>query len=94
MLDRGAHRRFARVRSARAGRHRSAFRFLAMQTLRVRLAGLPKAMRDIARKAQVRLSARYRGLSAGGKRLPVIVAAIEREIAAFLWAIGHEVAPL
>jgi hypothetical protein len=48
---------------------------------------------DIASKAQVRLCARYRRLSATGKKLPIVVAAIAREMAAFLWAIGHEVAP-
>jgi transposase len=63
------------------------------QTLRARLEGLPKAVRDIAWKAQVRLCARYRRLSAAGKKLPVVVAAIVREIAAFLGAIGREVAP-
>jgi transposase len=35
----------------------------------------------------------YRRLSAKGKKLPVVVAAIAREMAAFLWAIGREVAP-
>jgi transposase len=64
------------------------------ETLRARLEDLPKAVRDIAWKAQVRLCARYRRLAAAGKKLPVIVAAIAREIAAFLWAIGREVAPL
>ena len=62
-------------------------------TLRARLEGLPKSVRDIAWKAQVRLSARYRRLSATGKKLPIVVAAIAREMAAFLWAIGREVAP-
>src|SRR5713226_6125959 len=64
------------------------------ETLRVRLDGLPKAVRDIAWKAQVRPCARYRRLSATGKKLPVVVAAIAREMAAFLWAIGREVAPV
>jgi hypothetical protein len=50
-------------------------------------------VRDIAWKAQIRLCARYRRLSAAGKKLPVVVAAIAREMAAFLWAIGREVAP-
>ncbi len=63
------------------------------ETLRARLEGLPKAVRDIAWKAQVRLCARYRRLSAAGKKPPVVVAAIAREMAAFLWAIGREVAP-
>jgi transposase len=63
------------------------------ETLRARLEGLPKAVRDIAWKAQVRLCARYRRLAAAGKKLPVVVAAIAREMAAFLWAIGREVAP-
>ena len=64
------------------------------EALRLRLEGLPKAVRDIAWKAQVRLCARYRRLSAAGKKPPVVVAAIAREMAAFLWAIGREVAPL
>ena len=64
------------------------------ETLRARLEGLPKAVRDIAWKAQIRLCARYRRLSAAGKKLPVVVAAIAREIAAFLWAIRREVTPM
>ena len=52
------------------------------ETLRARLEGLPKSVRDIAWKAQVRLCARYRRLSAKGKKLPVVVAAIAREMAA------------
>jgi transposase len=63
------------------------------ETLRARLEGLPKRVGDIAWKAQVRLCARYRRLSATGKKLPIVVAAIAREMAAFLWAIGREVAP-
>ena len=63
------------------------------EALRTRIEGLPKAVRDIAWKAQIRLCARYRRLSAAGKKLPVVVAAIAREIAAFLWAIGRKVAP-
>jgi transposase len=64
------------------------------ETLRARIEGLPKTVRDIAWKAQLRLCARYRRLSAAGKKLPVVVAAIAREMAAFLWAIGREVAPV
>jgi len=64
------------------------------ETLRARLEGLPKTVRDIAWKAQVRLCARYRRLVAAGKKMPVIVAAIAREMAAFLWAIGRQVEPL
>jgi hypothetical protein len=45
------------------------------ETLRVRLEGLPKSVRDMAWKAQVRLCARYRRLSATGKKLPIVVAA-------------------
>jgi len=62
-------------------------------TLQKRLEGLPKAVRDIAWKAQVRLCGRYRRLAATGKKTPVIIAAIAREMAAFLWAIGQHVAP-
>jgi len=61
--------------------------------LRARLEGLPKPVRDIAWQAQVRLCARYRRLSGTGKKLPIVVAAFAREMAAFLWAIGREVGP-
>ena len=44
------------------------------ETLRARLEGLPKAVRDIAWKAQVRLCARYRRLTAAGKKPPVVAA--------------------
>jgi transposase len=64
------------------------------ETLRARLEGLPKAVRDIAWKAQTRLCARYRRLTAAGKKTPVVIAAIAREMAAFLWAIGRQVEPL
>jgi transposase len=59
------------------------------ETVRARIEGLPKAIR----KAQIRLCARYRWLSAAGKRTPVVIAAIAREMAAFLWAIGRHVEP-
>jgi hypothetical protein len=39
------------------------------------------------------LCGRYRRLSATGKKRPVIIAAIAREMAAFLWAIGRQVMP-
>jgi transposase len=63
------------------------------EALRSRIAKLPKAVREIAWKAQVRLCARYRRLIAAGKKAQVVIAAIAREMAAFLWAIGREVAP-
>jgi hypothetical protein len=61
--------------------------------LQERQAGLPKAVCDIAWKAQLRLCARYRKLMARGKRQGVVTTAIAREMVAFLWAIGREVEP-
>jgi transposase len=58
-----------------------------------RLARLPEQIRDIAWKAQARLCARYRRLTAKGKKPTVAVTAIAREIAAFLWAIARYVEP-
>jgi transposase len=52
----------------------------------------PKAVRDIAWKAQVRLCARYRRLAAR-KPLQVVVAAIAREMLGFVWAIAREARP-
>ena len=58
-----------------------------------RLQGQPKAVRDIAWKAQVRLCARYRRMRVQGKDAPLVTAAIAREMLGFAWAIAHEVAP-
>jgi len=71
------------------------YRFSARvgETLRTRLKDLPSSVRAIAWKAQVRLCARYRRLIARGKKTPVVTTAIARELSAFLWAIGQQVAP-
>ena len=53
----------------------------------------PKAVREIAWKAQVRLCARYRRLVAKGKHKNVVTVAIAREMAGFLWAIAQQVQP-
>ena len=63
------------------------------QQIQERLNGVPKSVRDIAWKAQTRLCGRYRKLMANGKRRTVVVTAIAREMSAFLWAIGQQVAP-
>jgi transposase len=55
---------------------------------------LAKPVREIAWRAQLRLCARYRRLSARGKTKQLIVTAIARELAAFMWAIAREVTPL
>lgn len=56
-----------------------------------RLENLPKAIRDIAWKAQVRLCARFRRLAAAGKARVVVTTAIAREMVGFLWAIARQV---
>lgn len=62
-------------------------------SVQARLDGLPRTVREIAWKGQIRLCARYRKLSMAGKLKTVAVTAIAREMAAFLWAIGQEVPP-
>src|SRR4051794_17601025 len=59
------------------------------ETLRVRLEGLPKPVRDIARKREVRLCARYRRPARRARKLPVAVAAIAREMAPLLGGIAR-----
>ena len=54
------------------------------------LVRLPKGVRDIAWKAQTRLCVRYRKMIARGKKPTVVIAAIARELAGFVWAIGQE----
>jgi transposase len=56
-----------------------------------RLEMLPQAVREIAWKAQVRLCARYRRLVAAGKPKVIVVTAIAREMAGFIWAIARQV---
>jgi hypothetical protein len=72
-----------------------AYRFPARVSTDIqrRLELLPKSVREIAWKGQVRLCARYRKLIMAGKLKTVAVTAIAREMAAFLWAIGQEVTP-
>jgi transposase len=96
MVRRGAitktgNRRARRVLVEAAWTYRYSAR--VSQALQDRLKGLPLAVRTIAWKAQVRLCARYRRLIANGKKPAVATTAIAREIAAFLWAIGHQVEP-
>ena len=47
-------------------------------------------VREIAWKAQTRLTARYRALSARGKKSTVICTAIARELVGFMWPVGRE----
>jgi transposase len=49
---------------------------------------VPDAVREIAWKAQTRLCQRYRRMMAQGKLKPVVVTAIARELAGFVWAIA------
>jgi len=49
---------------------------------------VPEAVRAIAWKAQTRLCQRYRHMTAKGKPTPVIVTAIARELAGFVWSIA------
>ena len=61
--------------------------------MRPRLEGLPREVREVAWKAQLRLCARYRRLQAAGKRPQVVVTAIAREMVGFAWAIARMAAP-
>jgi transposase len=59
--------------------------------IQLRLEQLPPVIQNIAWKAQLRLCKRYRRLIARGKNKNLVVTAIARELAAFMWAIAHEV---
>jgi transposase len=54
-----------------------------------KVAAAPRAVREIAWKAQTRLSARYRALTRGGKLKAVAVTAVARELSGFMWAINR-----
>jgi len=57
-------------------------------SLRKRQQTLPDDVKEIAWKAQHRLHARYRKLTAAGKNKGQIVTALGREMLGFIWAIG------
>jgi transposase len=56
--------------------------------LRQRQQGVPEEIKEIAWKAQIRLSKRYARLAAAGKDQRKIVTAVARELLGFIWAIG------
>jgi transposase len=82
-----AHLRRVIVEAAWAYRHRPA----VGAALRKRQAGLSRDVTEIAWKAQHRLHARYRGLTARGKCRQQVITAIARELLGFIWAIGVHV---
>jgi len=50
---------------------------------------LPQAIRDVAWKAQLRLSGRFRRLHARGVHLNKVCTAVARELAGFVWAVAR-----
>ena len=60
----------------------------------LRQEGLAQPIRDTAWKAQERLCRRYRTLCRAGKPPTVVVTAIARELAGFVWAIARQTPPI
>jgi transposase len=79
-----AHLRRIVVEAAWSYRHRAAIG----PRLRKRQEGVSEPIKEIAWKAQVRLSKRYARLAAAGKNQRKIVTAVGRELLGFIWAIG------
>jgi transposase len=84
-----SHARKALVEAAWAYRMQARISRLLLK----RQQDLPERVRQISWKAQIRLCARFRRLTAQGKTKQVVVTAIARELSAFLWAIAKEVRP-
>jgi len=53
------------------------------------LSAADKSIRDVAWRAQLRLCKRYRRLIAVGKKTPLAVAAVARELTTFIWEMGQ-----
>jgi transposase len=70
-----------------------AYRFPARVSRRLlkRQEHLPRGVCEVAWKAQLRLCARFRRLTARGKTKQVVTTAIARELSAFMWAIVQQV---
>jgi transposase len=58
---------------------------------RQKIEAAPKAVREIAWKAQHRLNARYRALVRKSKLKTVAITAVAREFAGFIWAVGRAI---
>jgi transposase len=82
-----AHLRRIVVEAAWSYRHRPAIG----PRLRKRQEGVAEPIKEIAWKAQVRLSKRYARLAAAGKDQRKIITAVGRELLGFIWAIGVKV---
>jgi len=82
-----AHLRRIVGEAAWAYQHRPAM----SPVLKKRQQGLSEEVKQIAWKAQHRLSSRYRRLTAKGKLRQKVVTAIGRELLGFIWAIGIQV---
>jgi transposase len=67
------------------------FRPRPSKAIRRRREKVPATVREIAEKAEERLSRRYQHLTARGKASPKAVMAVARELAGFVWAIAREV---
>ncbi len=64
------------------------------RALQVRQEGQPPQISAIAWRAQMRLSHRYRRLTARGLQYNKVCVAIARELAGFIWDIGQHTSPL
>lgn len=63
------------------------------RALQIRQERQPAVIRQIAWRAQLRLSHRYRRLKARGLQHNKVCVAIARELAGFIWDIGRHVGP-
>jgi transposase len=82
-----AHLRRIVIEAAWAYQHRPGIG----PALRKRQATVHPAVKEIAWKAQHRLNARFRHLTAKGKCRQEVVTAVSRELLGFIWAIGVQV---
>lgn len=73
------------------GAHTYKYTAKISKEMQLRQEGLPKQIIDIAWLAQCRLCRRYQRLMHKGKHRNVVVTAIAREMAAYIWAIAREV---
>jgi transposase len=80
-----AHLRRVLVEAAWASR----FKPLSSRAISIRRQNCPPGILQIARKAQERLHRKYWRLLGRGKNPGVVVTAVARELAGFVWAIGR-----
>src|SRR6266849_5041037 len=90
-ITKAGNGRARRILVEAAWSYRHPPRVIINREKQIKVAAAPRAVREIAWTAQMRLCGRFWSLTRKGKRTTVVATAIARELSAFIWAINRAV---